>query len=87
MEYLPTLNDEPKEYRAFILRWWDEDNSQETGTPQWRFLLEDLHNKQARWGFNDFRELTQFLQTEMQKHITNYSVEDVFEPIQHHADD
>jgi hypothetical protein len=89
MDHLPAVEQEPKVYRAFILRWWEESSAAESAESQWRFLIEDIHDRQTRWGFKSFPELIQFLQTELIKTPTDETALGVFEPIQQqqHADD
>jgi hypothetical protein len=87
MDHLPEVEKEPKVYRAFILRWWQESSSTESTAPTWRFLVEDIHDKQTRWGFKRFTELMQFLQSELNQTHTDEMILGIFEPLEQHADD
>ena len=87
MDHLPDVEQEPKVYRAFILRWWQESSTTEDTEPMWRFLVEDIHDRQTRWGFKSFSELLRFLQSELTKTHADKIILGVFEPIQQHADD
>lgn len=86
MKYLSTLEEEPTTYRAFIIRWWIEGMAGDGNEWQWRFLVEDIHDRQSRRGFNSFNELVLFLQTEVAKSSEDLLPNIVFEPVQDNAE-
>ena len=82
-DQLPSIQEEPKVYRAFILRWWQENGSQNSTACQWRFLMEDIHDKQSRIGFRSFSDLIQFIHSEIKKQEESTPIVDIFEPRNH----
>lgn len=65
MELSPDTESDPKEYRAFVLRWWQERVDLDMSQLQWRFLLEDLHEKGSRQGFYEFELLVAYLESQL----------------------
>ena len=86
MKYFSAVEDEPTAYRAFILRWWIESMDGDVSEWQWRFLLEDMHDRQVRWGFDNFSELVDFLRKETAESSQVLVPKIVFGPIKDHED-
>ena len=53
-------------YRAFLLRCWQEEGSDLSGEPSWRFALVKLGGKHCRRGFSCLEDMTAYLEEELQ---------------------
>ena len=52
-------------YRAFLLRCWQEPNSGPEGNPAWRFTLVEAGDEEGKQGFASLEELVSYLQEEL----------------------
>lgn len=62
---LTILSDKPPNYRAWLLRCWEEPGHREGEAAVWRFSLEDPYTGQ-RMAFANLNLLMEFLRTGLQ---------------------
>jgi hypothetical protein len=52
-------------YRAFLIRWWEVDDSDEGERGGWRFSYEEVGSDRPRLGFTSTQELADYLQADL----------------------
>lgn len=52
-------------YRAFLLRCWQESNAGPAGEPAWRFTLVQMGEEQTKKGFASLEELVAYLDEQL----------------------
>lgn len=52
-------------YRSYLLRCWQEAGTDTEQPIQWRFLLQDVADAQNQHAFGSFKQLVDFLRSEL----------------------
>ena len=64
-EQYPDMEESGENYRAFLLRCWQEADAVPAGENAWRFTLVQLGQGQAKKGFASLEDLVAYLRGEL----------------------
>ena len=59
------VNESGENYRAFLLRCWQEAAAGQVGEPGWRFMLVEAGDEAGKRGFTSLDELVAYLKDEL----------------------
>lgn len=60
-----TVSESGENYRAFLLRCWQELEAGQAGEPAWRFMLVEVGDEAGKRGFASLDELVDYLRDEL----------------------
>lgn len=64
-EQYSEFKESAENYRAFLLRCWQEADAGPSGEPQWRFTLVQMGEGQTKKGFASLEDLVTYLRGEL----------------------
>jgi hypothetical protein len=59
---------QPRPYRCFLVRCWQEDDARAGDEPAWRFTVQEAGEDRFRRSFSRFEDVEMYLETELKVH-------------------